>query len=42
MMKTKWNNDMIKCTGEVYTENDIELSWPMGLGVDCDENQIGQ
>lgn len=41
MMKTRWDNDMTDHTCAVYDENDIELFWPIGLGVDNDENQIG-
>ena len=33
---------MTNPTGIVYAENDIELSWPIGPGVVCDENQIRQ
>ena len=33
---------MINHTGAFYTENDIELSQLIGLGVVYDENQIGQ
>lgn len=27
-------------TGAVYVESNTELSWPIGLGANCDENQI--
>ena len=40
MIKTKCNNDVIECTGEVYTRNNIKLLWPIRSSVDCDENQI--
>ena len=33
---------MTNYIGSVYTKNDTKLSWSIGLGVDCDENQIGQ
>ena len=42
VMKTKLNNDTTDCTGAVYIKNDSKLSWPIKLGVNCDENQIGQ
>ena len=29
---------MIDHIGVVYTKNNIELCWTIGLGVDCDEN----
>ena len=32
---------MDKGISVVYTENDIDLSCLVGLGVVCDENQIG-
>ena len=38
MMKTK----VTDCTNMVFIESEIELSWPIGLGMVCDENQIGQ
>lgn len=42
MTKTKEDNNLIDYTGVVYAENDIELSWPIELGVDYDENHIEQ
>ena len=42
VMKTRHDNDMIDRTGAVYTENDIELSWLIGLGVNCYGNLIGK
>ena len=42
MMKTRKDNEVIDCTGVVYIENDIELSWPIGSSVICDKNQIEQ
>ena len=33
---------MIDRIGVVYAEIDIEVSWPIRLGVDCDEDQIEQ
>ena len=29
---------MINRTSAIYTENDIELSWPIKSGAICDEN----
>ena len=40
--KTIQDNDMIKGTGIVYVENDIELSVLIGSSVVYDENQIRQ
>ena len=31
-MKTTQDNDVIYRIGVVYTENDIKISWPIGLG----------
>ena len=31
-MKTRHNNDMTDCIGAVYTENEIDLLWMIGLG----------
>ena len=28
-------------TGKVYAKNNIDLSWPIRLGVNYDENQTG-
>ena len=40
-MKTKQDNGVTKYIGAVYVENNTELSRPIGLGADYDENQIG-
>ena len=42
MKKTKQKNDVTDHIGAFYVENNIEISWPIGLGVVCDKNQIGQ
>ena len=42
MMKTREDNDMTDHTSAIYVENEIELLWPIKLGMACDENQIGQ
>ena len=42
MMKTIYDIDVTDRTSVVYAENKIELSWLIGWGVVCDENQIGQ
>ena len=42
MTKIKHDNDMINHTGATYVEYDTKLLWPIRLGVDYDENQIGQ
>ena len=36
------DNDMFAIIGAVYVDNDTELSWSIGLGVDYDKNQIRQ
>ena len=36
------NNDVTDCTRVVYTENDTERLWSIGLGADYEKNQIGQ
>ena len=38
MAKTKEDNDVSDHIGVVYIKNDIELSWPIRLGVVLDEN----
>ena len=38
MMKTRQDNDLIDRVGVFYTENNVELSWPIRSGVNCDEN----
>lgn len=40
LTKTKQDNNMINRISVVYVENNIELSWPIGLGADYDENHI--
>ena len=35
---TREDNDMFNCTGAIYANNDIKLSWFIGSGVDYDEN----
>ena len=42
MIKTRKYNDVTNCIAAVYDENETKLSWPIKLGDDCDENQIGQ
>ena len=39
---TRKDNDVSNHIDVVYAENDTELSWLIGLGVDYDEIQIGQ
>lgn len=39
--KTIQDNDVIDYVEAIYAKNNIELSWLIGLGADCDENQIG-
>ena len=36
-MKTRQENEVTACISVVYAENNIELSWPMGSGADCEE-----
>lgn len=40
-MKARQDNNMIDRTSIVYTENEIKLPCPIGLGVVFDENKIG-
>ena len=40
-MNTKQDNDVTIRIGEIYTKNETELSWPIRLGADYDENKIG-
>ena len=40
-MKTMQDNKVTDHVGTLYTENDTELSWPIGLDANCDKNQIG-
>ena len=37
-MKTRQDNDVIEHTNAIYAENDIELLWPIELGVVYNEN----
>lgn len=39
VMKTMQDNKMIDHTGAIYIEYDNKLSWPVGLGVECDESR---
>ena len=39
VMKTRQDNDMTNRTGALYTKNDIELLWPIGLGVIYDKSK---
>ena len=39
MMKTRQDNNLIDHTGTVYAEIESELSWLIGSGAICDENQ---
>ena len=41
-MKIRQDNDVTNCTGAVYAENEIELSWPIKSSINCEENHIGQ
>ena len=41
-MKTKQYNDVIEQTNVVDAENNIKLSWSIGSGFVCDDNQTGQ
>lgn len=38
VMKTRSDNDVIGYTNAIYTENDIEFSWSIGLDAVYDEN----
>lgn len=38
MTKTRQDKYMIDRTDVVYLENDIELSWLIGLSIDYDKN----
>lgn len=42
MRKTRLDNNMTDHTYAAYDENNTKLSWPIILGADNDENQIGQ
>ena len=37
-MKTRQDNDLIESTTTIYAKNETGLSWPIELGVVCDEN----
>ena len=41
-MITREDNDVFNYIGTVYANNDTELSWSIGSGVDYDENQRRQ
>ena len=38
MIRIKKENDMIDHISAIYAEKEIELSWPIGLGVVYNEN----
>ena len=40
LTKTRQYNNVINRISVVYVENNIELSWPIGLGTNYDENYI--
>ena len=40
--KTRQDNGVKDGIGAVYAKNDMELLWPIGLGVVYDKNLIGQ
>ena len=42
MTKSRQVNDVTDCRDVVYAENKTELSWLIGSGAVCDENQIGK
>ena len=42
MIETRQDNDMTNCTSAVYSDNKIELLWPIKLSAICDKNQTGQ
>ena len=42
MTKTIQDNDVTNHASAIYAENNTELSWSIGSGTDCDENQLGQ
>ena len=42
IIKTRQDNNVKGCNGAIYAKNDIELSWSIESGADCDKNQIGQ
>ena len=42
VIETRQDNDIIDPIATIYDENEIELSWLIGLGADYDENQTGQ
>lgn len=41
VIKIGQDNDITDHTSVVYAKNNIELSWPIWLSVNSDENQIG-
>lgn len=38
MMKTRKDNDVTDHTIVVYVENETKVSWPIELGMVCDQN----
>ena len=42
VIETRQDNDIIDPIATIYDENEIELSWLIGLGADYDENLTGQ
>ena len=42
MIKTRYDNNVTNYTNVVYTENKINLSWPIGSCAIYDESKIGQ
>ena len=42
IMKTIQDNNLIDHLSSFNVESDTKLLWPIELGVNCDENQIGQ
>ena len=40
MIKTKQDNDVTDRIGVDYIKNNTDLSWLIGYGANCDENQI--
>ena len=37
-MKTRHDHNVTDCIDVIYIENDIELSWPIRSGANCDED----
>ena len=38
MMKTRYENYVIDRIYTIYGKNEIDLSWPIELGIVCNEN----